>query len=92
VDVPDDTGDMSEAEASADEAERLLEQRQFADAERCGRRAIALDPRLPRAHSVLSLILRETGGSGRPRTLRGRPSASILPTRRGIAASAQSCM
>jgi tetratricopeptide (TPR) repeat protein len=61
VDVPDDDGRLSEAAAGADEADSLRRQHRYADAERCGRRAIALDPRLPRAHSVLGRVFLETG-------------------------------
>src|SRR5579863_9425603 len=61
VDVPDDAGRLSEAAAGAGEADSLRRQHRYADAERCGRRAIALDPRLPRAHSVLGRVFLETG-------------------------------
>ena len=61
MDVPGYAEGMSEAEAIVDEADDLRQQHRYADAERCSRRAIALDPRLPRARSVLGLVLRDTG-------------------------------
>ena len=60
MDIPDDAADMTTAAARADQADRLRKQHRAADAEASYRAAIALDPQLPRAHSGLGLVLRDT--------------------------------
>lgn len=61
MDLPDGDEAKSEAAASVDEAESFRGRHRYADAERCARRAIALDPRFPRARSALGLVLLDTG-------------------------------